>query len=311
MAILLHISDLHFGEPFVPPVAEALRRAANKLQPDLIVASGDFTQRARREQFQAARDYLNSLPPVPIVVTPGNHDVPAQPSLRGLFMPFALYQEYMRKELNYDMQTEELVLVSLNSTSALGSLLNGWISESQLDYCQRVFQKAPPEKLKIVVAHHHLAPAPTLNVDGGVMRKAKRAIELFTDLKIDLILGGHKHRAYIGNSLDFYAGKSRDHGIIIVQCGTSTSRRGRAREREKNTFNVIHTGADIIRVTQYMYFSEVNGFEVIGEHIFPRAQSKYVRQNVYIQSLGEKLAEKDVKILVGATGNGVSAPAQK
>src|SRR5690606_40715703 len=60
----------------LPEVGEALQRFARELEPDVIVASGDFTQRAREEQFREAREFLDRLPAVPLVVTPGNHDVP-------------------------------------------------------------------------------------------------------------------------------------------------------------------------------------------------------------------------------------------
>jgi hypothetical protein len=134
-----------------------------------------------------------------------------------------------------------------------------------------------------VVAHHNLAPVPQLH-GGGVMHQAERAIEFFTDLKVALILGGHKHSAYIGNSLDFYPGKNRDHGIIIVQSGTTTSRRGRSREREKNTFNLIQNDAHRILIRHYMYFKEVGNFEIISEHIYPRVTAQYVRAGVTLQA---------------------------
>ncbi|MCA9205576.1 MAG: metallophosphoesterase, partial [Planctomycetales bacterium] len=73
---ILHISDLHFGPPYVPRVGEALLREAALVRADVIVASGDFTQRAKPEQFAAARKFLDSLPAAPVVVVPGNHDVP-------------------------------------------------------------------------------------------------------------------------------------------------------------------------------------------------------------------------------------------
>ena len=103
------------------------------------------------------------------------------------------------------------------------------------------------------------------------MPDARRALDCFTAMKVDLVLGGHLHRAYIGNSLDVYPGRDRDHGIIIVESGTSTSRRGRAREREKNSFNHIRVGDEVIRITHYMYFSESDGFAPVSRHIFPRA----------------------------------------
>jgi hypothetical protein len=110
------------------------------------------------------------------------------------------------------------------------------------------------------------------------MPKARRAIDAFETLKVELILGGHLHRAYIGNSLDLYAGKDRTHGIVIVQCGTTTSRRGRAREREKNSFNWIRITEETIRITHYMYFGQAEGFAPVSRHIFPRASRQYFSQ---------------------------------
>ena len=89
-------------------------------------------------------------------------------------------------------------------------------------------------------------------------------------MRVDVVLGGHLHRAYIGNSLDVYAGLDRSHGIVIAQSGTSTSRRGRARESEKNSFNVLRIDRRTIRVTHHMYFEEADGFLPISRHIFYR-----------------------------------------
>ncbi len=84
-----------------------------------------------------------------------------------------------------------------------------------------------------------------------------------------MILGGHLHRAFIGNSLDIYPSKDRSAGIIIVQSGTTTSRRGRAREREKNSYNVIRIGSRSVHVTHQMFFSELGGFAPVARTSFP------------------------------------------
>ena len=139
--------------------------------------------------------------------------------------------------------------------------------------------------MRIVVAHHHFAPAP--DYEGGqVMPRAKRAIDVFTELEVDLIMGGHLHRAYIGNSLDLYPGLDRDHGITIVQSGTSTSRRGRVREREKNSFNVVRVGDDVVRITHYMYFDDANGFASVSRHIFPRNHHRFFTDSVTLAGGG-------------------------
>jgi 3',5'-cyclic AMP phosphodiesterase CpdA len=74
MRTLVHLSDLHFGRvdrALVEPLSELVGR----MKPDVVVVSGDLTQRARTEQFKDARRFLDSLPS-PQIVVPGNHDVP-------------------------------------------------------------------------------------------------------------------------------------------------------------------------------------------------------------------------------------------
>ena len=276
MLNLLHISDLHFGPYFVPHVAESLLAKVGDLQADIIINSGDYTQRARREQFAEAKAFNERLPQIPTIRVPGNHDVPLYRVFERLFAPYALYKEYISADLDMVVRHEKAVIVALNSTRPLQHIVNGRISQWQLDLCAATFKEVPPEVLKIVVAHHHFAPAPDYE-GGDVMPRAKRAMDRFTELKVDLILGGHLHRAYIGNSLDIYPGKDREHGTIIVQSGTSTSRRGRAREREKNSFNHLQISDDIIRITHYMYFDDAQGFQPISRHIFPRVGRHYLR----------------------------------
>jgi 3',5'-cyclic AMP phosphodiesterase CpdA len=266
---IVHMSDLHFGPPYVPAVGEALVKATEVIGPDVIVASGDFTQRAKEQQFAEARAFLDRLPKVPTVVVPGNHDVPLYRIVERTFSPYKWYRKYIAEELDYVLDVEGARIVALNSTAPLRATTNGRIDGWQLEFARKAFEGVPDGTARIVVAHHHFAPAP--DYEGGqVMPRAKRAVDTFTRLDVDLILGGHLHRAYIGNTLDLYPGRDREHGITIVQSGTSTSRRGRAREREKNSFNVVRVGDDFVRITHYMYFEDLDGFASASRHIFPR-----------------------------------------
>ena len=88
------------------------------------------------------------------------------------------------------------------------------------------------------------------------------------------------HRAYIGNTLDFYPGAHRERGILIVQAGTSTSRRGRAREREKNSFNFIRVGQEMLRITHYMYSDQRGEFLPLSRFIAPRPGKHFVDDHV-------------------------------
>lgn len=269
MLTLLHVSDLHFGPPYHAEVGEALLDFAARLEPDLIVASGDFTQRAKEEQFAAARAYLDRLPPVPLVVTPGNHDVPLYRVAERIRDPYRYYREYISDSLDTVTRLPGAVVVALNSAAPHRAITNGRIGSGQLRLAAEAFAEVPADDFRILVAHHHFAPPPDFE-GADAMPGARRALDVFAALRVDLILGGHLHRAYIGNSLDIYAGANRDHGIVVAQSGTSTSRRGRAREREKNSFNVIRLDGRLIRVTQHMYFEDAAGFVATSRHIFYR-----------------------------------------
>ena len=250
MPEILHISDLHFGPPFLPDRAEAAHRIAERRDPDVVVVSGDFTQRAREEQFRAAREYLEAFG-APVAVTPGNHDVPLYRVHERLFAPYRLYRRYISEELNEVVRLPGLCIVCLNSSRRF-TLDNGRIRRWQLEFARDAFAEAPASDTRVLVTHHHLAPPPDFE-GGNVMPKAKRAIEAFTRMDVDLILAGHMHRAYIGDSLDFFPGGEREQGIVIVQCGTTTSARGRGRERLKNSLNYIRTTDSEIAVTHYLW----------------------------------------------------------
>jgi hypothetical protein len=92
---------------------------------------------------------------------------------------------------------------------------------------------------------------------------------------VEMILGGHLHRAYIGNTLDLYPGRERERGIIIVQSGTTTSRRGRAREREKNSLNLILLGEEEFGITHFLFDDEEGAFLPSSRHTFPRPGRRF------------------------------------
>jgi 3',5'-cyclic AMP phosphodiesterase CpdA len=296
MLTLLHISDLHFGPPYLPKVGLALLRAAPQLNPGVIVVSGDLTQRAKRQQFTEAKEFLNLLPPVPMVIIPGNHDVPLFRLAERWLRPYQLYQEIISPELDHVARVDGAVIVALNSTAPRRHITNGRIYRTQLEFCTQAFRDSPPGAARIIVAHHHFAPAPDYQRD-EIMPRAKRAMNHFIDLGVEMILGGHLHRGYIGNSLDIYPKANRHHGVIIVQCGTSTSRRGRAREREKNSFNLIRIGTDMVHITHYMYFDDADSFEAITQYTFPRPGKRLTNANPTIVG-------KPQDSSLGSSGNG-------
>jgi len=276
MLTVVHGSDLHFGKPHDSEAAEAFMASVAGIAPDLIVISGDFTQRAKVHEFQEARAWLDRLPSVPVVVTPGNHDVPLYRVFERILTPYRNYRTIIRDELDTITRIPGLVVVALNSSAPRRAIVNGRITARQVEFARKAFQGSPAECVRVVVMHHHLAPAPDYEGD-RTLPGGRRLLEAFEEMGVELVLGGHLHRAYIGNSLDIHPGVDPDRGIVVVQSGTTTSRRGRARERAKNTFNIIRIGPDVLEVTHCMYFGEAGGFAPQSIHRFPRGGSRWFR----------------------------------
>ena len=111
MRKILHISDLHFGSPYVPEVGEALQKIAPTLEPEAIVVSGDLSQRAKRHEFEEARRFLERLPDVPMMVIPGNHDIPLWRVAERLLTPHKMYREVISEDMNPILRLDGVVLV--------------------------------------------------------------------------------------------------------------------------------------------------------------------------------------------------------
>lgn len=268
---LLQISDLHFGPPYREEAGEAVLRLAKQLALDAIIVNGDLTQRAKREQFESARIFLSRLPPVPQLVIPGNHDVPLYRFFERMLAPHGLYQKIISPELNPVLRVGKAIIAGIDSTSPHTAISNGRIFRRQLEMCVETFRNAPDDAIRIVVAHHPFAPAPDCLRDKR-MQCAVRAIKIFGELKIELVLGGHLHRAYIGASSDFYPAMPRDRSIRIIHCGTTTSRRGRGREAGRNTLNLIEFRKQTLTVSHYLFRDESQTFTVDSRHTFQRQQ---------------------------------------
>ena len=259
----------------LPAVCEAVLQRAATLEPEMIVVSGDLTQRAKRQEFEAAARFLARLPRAPQLIVPGNHDIPLFRVWERLWSPRALYREIIHPQTSREMVLPSAsgavgaVIVGIDSTHPYGAIKGGRVGSGELRRCAEAFSAAAPEDWRVVVLHHHLIPAPTFARTRPMLR-AQRTLEHLTEMKVDLVLAGHLHRAYVGNSLDVYAGEQRESGIVVVQCGTSTSRRGRGLEREANSMNLIEIDDDQVDVSHFMFFGDDAGFVPVSRHRFAR-----------------------------------------
>ncbi len=261
---ILHVSDLHFGVPHRPVVAEALLRFVEEASPAAIVVSGDLTQRAKAREYRAAREFLDRLPPVPLVVTPGNHDVPLYRVWERFFAPHSNYHRYIAPQLDTVLDLSGagdapgLRFVALNSTAPLAAIVNGRLSDRQLDFAAAAFARTPKGARRVLVIHHNLLrpgdgkPVPPLPRSPHILRRAEA-------WGVDVVLSGHIHRTHLAWSGGGSAGDDA-RGLPIVVTGTTSSNRGRGAEVGRNSLNLVAVDGSGVDVTVYLYRQEADRF---------------------------------------------------
>jgi 3',5'-cyclic AMP phosphodiesterase CpdA len=256
---LAHLSDLHFGRT-EHRVLEVLRRRVLELAPDLVVVSGDLTQRARPSQFRAARAYLERLPK-PQIVVPGNHDVPLYNVFRRFFQPLAAYKRFISTELEPEYIDEEIAVLGVNTARSL-VFKGGRINAAQATRVRERLCQVDRGVTKIVVTHHPF-DVPRGQNRRQVVRRARMALERFAECGADVLLSGHLHASHVGHGL---GGGERvpGFGTLVVQAGTATSSRTRA---EPNAFNVLRVAAARIDVETYaLYGDDFVRVSAVGFH---------------------------------------------
>ena len=271
MRTLLHLSDLHFGRVNLPLV-EPLVIAAQALAPDLVVISGDFTQRARQAEYRAARAFLERLPQ-PHLVVPGNHDIPLWDVIRRFVSPLARYQHYITRDLAPSYSDEEMAVLGINTARSL-TRKYGRINAPQVAHAQEFFAGVEPASIKVVVTHHPF-DLPPGSRSHSIVGRSLMAMEGLAAAGVDLILSGHLHLQHVGLTAQRYPIKG--HSALLVQAGTTISTRGRG---EANSFNVIRIQKPEITIEQHLWQTDSGDFRKTANERFVYAQGVWERAAV-------------------------------
>ena len=237
------MSDLHFGA-HDERLVEGVDGEVDRLKPDLVVISGDFTQRARTEQFRQACEFLDGLRERghEVLGVPGNHDVPLYDVLRRFLSPLARYRRFIDETLCPFVELKNVAVLGVNTARSL-TFKDGRINEQQVEFIRETFARTPSESFRILVTHH---PLFAMRVGEQVERAIGRqelALDAVEESGVDMVLAGHAHHASSGDAGDLV---TRAGGVLVIQAGTATSTRVREQEQ---SFNVIEIGERLVTLT--------------------------------------------------------------
>lgn len=277
MLTLVHGSDLQCGEPYLPAVARAFHKAAAALHPDVVVIAGDLTQRAKAREFEEVHRFLESFGEVPVVVTPGNHDVPLYRIWERLSMPYRNWRRFIDPSLDTVTRVPGAVLVALNSSAPRRAIIGGRIGADQVELARRAFDAAAPEEARVLVIHHHFVPTPD-GEGGKPLPHARALLARFEAIGVDLVLGGHVHQMHVTTSRALVEGPADAPGIPLIRCGTTTSSRGRGPEAGRNSFSLVRVTSEEVRVVPYFFEDETGRFEPTETRVLVRAAAVGTRR---------------------------------
>ncbi len=226
---------------------DSLRALIERMEPEIVVASGDLTHRGRPSQHAAAAAYLRSLGP-PVLAIPGNHDIPYTFPAR-FTRTFAEFERHWQTTEPV-FSSERLHIVGLNSVRAWRQQ-SGGIRESQLARARELLTQAPEGSLRVVALHHHLIGAPWRSRKKPVSRRSKVLAGL-VDAGAELILAGHIHQGAVSERREFEVIRGDVRGAVVsIAPGLGQPRPDR--RGEARGLHVYEASEDAIRVETYIW----------------------------------------------------------
>jgi 3',5'-cyclic AMP phosphodiesterase CpdA len=259
---VLQVSDLHVGTREEPEVEADLSELVRQTEPELVVASGDLTHRNQPAEHARAADLLRSLER-PLLVIPGNHDIPRWPPWR-FTRTFAAFQSEW-PELEPVYRSERLTACGLNSVRPWKQQ-GGALRRHQLEWVAGVLAEASPGSLRLVAVHHHLVGAPWRSRKRTIANRST-VLGALVDAGAEVILSGHVHQSAIEERREFEVVSGQAHGTTVVTAPGLGQPRPK-RRGEARGLHLIEAEDDSLRVLTYAWAE--TRWAQIADRRFPR-----------------------------------------
>jgi len=250
---IAHISDLHFGQIQNRGLVVALFEDLSRFDLDLIVVSGDHTQRSRDREWKLARSFLKSLKP-PLLAVQGNHDIPPywEPINRLLYSQ-ARFDQYLGDFVREQCVLGGIAFLGVDSTDPRKTTGGTIDSKSLVERIKRLLSESSVSKI-VVCLHHPLYDYSCKQAPGFVADYHQLVSKLSLN-GCSMVLHGHLHRSLISVEKTAYG------SIHHVCAGTATSSRSRETHLPWQSYNVISFRQNEVEIEQRGYNPDLKCFD--------------------------------------------------
>jgi 3',5'-cyclic AMP phosphodiesterase CpdA len=260
------VSDLHFGAGNGlddPALEQGIRDLIGRVEPSLVVMSGDLTHHGKPSEHAAAASYLRELD-APLLVIPGNHDIPPFSPAR-ITRPWREFKRHWETtEASYS--SPALEVVGINSVNPWG-YQRGRVRAADLERAVTQLSRARPGALKVVAIHHQLTGAPWRLLKLPIARRS-RVLAQLAGAGAELILSGHIHQASVSERRDFEVIAGQAHSCVLTTApGLGRPRPGRRYEVR----GVLVHRADDQTLTTETHIWSGEAWQLTGSRTFPRS----------------------------------------
>ncbi|RUQ89498.1 metallophosphoesterase [Legionella septentrionalis] len=246
---ILHISDLHFGM-HKPDILDFFLKDVDDIKPDIILVSGDCTQRALKEQYQELLAFLRNIK-TEILIVPGNHDVPLYDVFERFFSPFKPFNTHVSCQYGTEFKNDKIRILGVNSVNPY-RVKNGKISQKTLQKIKYYF-KQPFSGLSILFFHHNFDHLYDLHKP---LKNYQQLVNYLPESHIDLICTGHLHYANLS-----LIKKNNNRSALILHAGSLSCAR---KKDAHNSYFLIETTKNGCRI-ELRIFDE-RGFLTLQEY---------------------------------------------
>jgi 3',5'-cyclic AMP phosphodiesterase CpdA len=259
---VLQLSDLHAGTREEPEVEGDLKTLVAAADPELVVVSGDLTNRNRPAEHERAAAFLRSLQR-PLLVVPGNHDIPKLPPWRFT----CTFSEFLRVwgETEPTYRSERLVVCGLNSVRPWKQQ-GGALQAGQLERARTSFVEAPAGALRVAALHHHLLGAPWRTIKRTIANRTS-VLGGLVDAGAELIVSGHVHQSAVAERREFEVTRGGTRGAVVVTAPGLGQPRPK-RRGEARGLHLYEAEERTLRVLTYAWAG--HAWEQIADRRFPR-----------------------------------------